>query len=221
MPAQAGPEGRAAMNRFITFEGIEGSGKSTQVAMAARHLRSRGVEPVVTREPGGTAIGDSIRGVFLDPSHTRMAGRTELLLLFAARAQHLDEVILPALQDGRVVLCDRYEDSTRAYQGHARGIPGRIIDTLSSLITGEAQPELTFLLDLPAEEGLARVGDLFQHGERRIDQESLDFHRQVREGFQQLAEKSPGRFRVLDASRRPEPIAEQVARELDAYLGLP
>jgi dTMP kinase len=211
-------------NRFITFEGIEGSGKSTQVDRAAEYLEGRGVEVMVTREPGGTRIGNTLRSVLLDPAHVDMAPLTELLIVFAARAQHIEEVIQPALQEGKVVLCDRYEDSTLAYQGFGRGIPLETIRLLSSLTTTGVKPALTFLLDLPVEEGLGRAHSRNENGEasgeERLDREEVDFHRRVREGYRQLAEDHPGRFRVLNALLPKDKVAHRVRRDLSLFLKL-
>ena len=210
------------MDRFITFEGIEGSGKSTQIATAAEYLTSRGLEPLATREPGGTRIGDALRGILLDPSHGDMTPLTELLLVYAARAQHLEEVIQPALQAGKIVLCDRYEDSTVAYQGFGREIPLNAIKMLSSLTAGTA-PGLTFLLDLPVEEGLERVRGRNQgdESEARLDREAVDFHRRVRDGFLSLARDHPGRIRVINAMQSPERVARRIVRDLSLFLKLP
>jgi dTMP kinase len=211
-------------NRFITFEGIEGSGKSTQVDRAARFLEGRGVEVVRTREPGGTAIGNALRAALLDPDHGDMAPLTELLIVYAARAQHIEEVIQPALDDGKVVLCDRYEDSTMAYQGYGRGIPLETIKLLSSLTTTGVKPGLTFLLDLPVEEGLDRARRRNENGEaggeERLDRETVEFHRRVREGYRTLAEDNPGRFRVLNALLARDKVAHRVGRDLSLFLKL-
>lgn len=211
------------MDRFITFEGIEGSGKSTQIAAAAEYLISRGLEPLSTREPGGTRIGDALRGVLLDPSHGDMTPLTELLLVYAARAQHLEAVIQPALQAGKIVLCDRYEDSTVAYQGFGREIPRNTIKMLSSLTTAGTAPGLTFLLDLPVEEGLERAHGRNQgdESEARLDREAVDFHRRVRDGFLSLARDHPGRIRVINAMQAPERVARRIAHDLSLFLKLP
>ena len=211
------------MQGFITFEGIEGSGKTTQIARASEHLRSREVPHLATREPGGTPIGDGIRGILLDPASVGMTPMTELLLISAARVQHLEEVILPALDAGKVVLCDRFEDSTRAYQGHGRQLPANAIRMLSSLTAAEIAPDLTFLLDLPADEGLARArgrNAATAAREGRIDEEKIAFHRRVRDGFLELAVESPGRFRVLDATEETDRIARRIAHDLSLYLKL-
>jgi dTMP kinase len=210
------------MDRFITFEGIEGSGKSTQIATAAKFLASRELQVVSTREPGGTPIGDALRGILLDPTHYDMTPLTELLLVYAARAQHLEEVIQPALQAGKIVLCDRYEDSTLAYQGFGREMPRNAIKMLSSLTTAGTAPGLTFLLDLPVEEGLERVrGRNHDDAEARLDQEAVEFHRRVRKGFLSLAREHPGRFRVINAMQPPERVARRIAHDLSLFLKLP
>jgi dTMP kinase len=215
------------MQRFITFEGIEGSGKSTQAARAAEFLAGHAVELVSTREPGGTGIGDAVRRILLDPANAGMAPMTELLLVGAARVQHVEEVILPALAEGKVVLCDRFEDSTRAYQGFGRQIPENLVTLLCSLTAADLKPGLTFLLDLPPEEGLRRA-----HGrnseqapgaarrEDRIDREEIEFHRRVRDGYLLLAREHPGRFRVVNAQESPDKIARRIARDLALFLKL-
>jgi len=211
------------MNGFVTFEGIEGSGKSTQIARAAEFLRARGLPHLVTREPGGTAIGDAIRRILLDPASAAMVPMAELLLIGAARVQHVEERILPALEEGKVVLCDRFADSTRAYQGHGRQLPESAIRLLDSLTAADLSPDLTFLFDLPVEEGLARAhGRNARSGaeEGRIDAEEIAFHRRVRAGFLELARESPGRFRVLPGSEPPDKLARRVAHDLALYLKL-
>ena len=216
------------MNRFITFEGIEGSGKSTQVTLASEFLSARGVEHVRTREPGGTYLGDAVRRILLDPAQVGMSPMAELLLVCAARAQHVQEVVRPALSEGKVVLCDRFEDSSRAYQGHGRGISDRVIAALSSLTPQAAQPALTFLFDLPVEEGLQRArarnalpdGPEVVPGEQRIDDEEAAFHCRVRDGYLELARQEPARFRVLNAAESPEQLSERVAMHLSHHLQL-
>jgi dTMP kinase len=214
------------MSRFITFEGIEGSGKSTQVARASDLLTARGVTHLRTREPGGTPLGDAVRRILLHPEHDAMSPRAELLLVHAARAQHLEAVVRPALAAGKVVLCDRFEDSTRAYQGRGRGIPEEMIAALSELTAAGLRPDRTFLLDLDVEEGLRRArGRNAQPGgpasdEGRIDSEAVEFHRRVRQGYLDLARRDPDRFRVLDGAEPAERIAARIAGELLQLLGL-
>jgi dTMP kinase len=192
---------------LVTFEGIEGAGKSTLLALAAEGLRRRGLDPLVTREPGGTAAGAGIRRVLLDPAAHGMSPLCELMLLCADRAQHVAEVLVPALSLGRLVLCDRFSDSTFAYQGYGRGIPLELVREIDIAARGGIAPELTVLVDLPVETGLARARGRNRAsaatagasaGETRFDDEELSFHRRVREGFLALAAEERNRFLVLD-----------------------
>ena len=191
---------------FITLEGIEGCGKSTQARRLAQALREAGRDVVLTREPGGTPLADALRAIFLDHAHADMAPETELLLVTAGRADHVRRVIEPALQRGDVVICDRFVDSTRAYQGGGRGLPRETIDAADGVARGTLMPDVTLLLDLPAEDGLARARA--RHGaaltaddaETRFDAESLAFHRRIRSAFLRLAGEERGRAWVIDAS---------------------
>ena len=208
---------------FITFEGIEGCGKSTQIQLLADKLHALGRHVVLTREPGGTAIGERIRAVLLDSSHTAMAPITELLLYAAARHQHLREVICPALEHGHVVLCDRYADATTAYQGAARRIDPEAIRNLHAIATGGLDPDLTILLDCPAGDGLARArarnaqsAHASQHD--RFEREELAFHERVRAGYLAIAEAEPQRMRVIDARGTTEEVAGRIATELSAFF---
>jgi len=188
---------------FVTFEGLDGSGKSTHLERASKWLAGRGVEHLVTREPGGTEIGTSIRNVFLDRRHGAMDPRVELLLVFAARRQNLVERIDPALALGRHVLCDRWTDSTYAYQGHGRGLSLVEIDEVDRLATGRRRPGLTLFFDLPAEAARRRghSGHRRQRGDvDRLDAESLAFYERVRGGYLELAGREPERIRVIDSS---------------------
>ncbi|MFA5517269.1 MAG: dTMP kinase [Desulfuromonadales bacterium] len=202
------------MSLFITFEGIEGSGKTTQIRRLAAALQSSGREVLVTREPGGCPIADAIRGILLDPASAALVPRAELLLYAAARAQHVDEVIRPALQAGQTVLCDRFIDATVAYQGNGRGLDLDLIHDLNRLASGGARPDLTILFDLPAAAGLkrARRRNIVQslQLEERFERESLAFHSRVREGYLQLAQRET-RFRVVDATGSEEEVAERVS----------
>ncbi len=201
--------------RFITVEGIEGVGKSTQIDFLRGLLEARGVPVTVTREPGGTPLGEAIRSLLLDRRHTGMAADTELLLMFAARAQHLAEVIRPALAAGRWVLCDRFTDATYAYQGAGRGIgPGRIA-VLEDFVQDGLRPDLTILLDAPVATGLARAG---RRGPGdRFERETVNFFERVRAGYLQRASAEPGRFRVIDAGRRRGEVEAALAQVLDGY----
>ena len=207
---------------LITFEGIEGCGKTTQMQLLAAHLCGLGRDVLVTKEPGGTSIGQKIRRIILSPDHGHMAPVCEALLYLADRAQHHAEVIVPALSDGRWILCDRYQDSTRAYQGAARGVGRAQLDAIFDLATGGLEPDLTFLLDLSPEEGLARARQrndncVHQAAEGRFEEEDLAFHAEVRASFHALAEAEPERFRLIDAARAPAAVAEDVAATLEQW----
>lgn len=196
--------------RLITFEGPEGSGKSTQIRLLADALRTEGVNVLATREPGGTHIGNQIRTVLLDESHTEMSPRAEALLFNAARAQLVDQVIRPALSRGEIVLCDRYADSTLAYQGYGHGQPLEPLRQLGSYATGDLIPDLTIYLDIAPEEGLARKesGDAAEWN--RMEQHTLDYHRAVREGYMALAAAEPDRWHIVDAAQDAECVHRDI-----------
>jgi dTMP kinase len=186
---------------FITFEGIEGCGKSTQVQRLADRL---GSGALLTREPGGTAIGQAIREVLLDPKNHEMASTTEVLLYFADRAQHVAEVIRPALAQGLVVLCDRYVETSLAYQGYGRGLPLEAIRSLAHLATGGLRPETIVLFDVPIEVGLARAAKRGAHD--RIESEVLEFHQRVLAGYDALVAQDPSRWLRLDGQGSPDAV---------------
>ncbi|RMF26846.1 MAG: dTMP kinase [Chloroflexi bacterium] len=201
------------MGLFITFEGPEGSGKTTQVQRLAERLRRAGYPVLTTREPGGTTIGDQIRAVLHDLRNREMDPRTEVLLYAASRAQLVAEVVRPALARGTIVLCDRYTDSTLAYQGYGRGLDLDVLKAMMDFATGGLKPHLTLYLDLPVEKGLARKQEALQRGEgewNRLDQEDVAFHRRVRAGYHALAAAEPGRWRVLNADRPIEVVQTDV-----------
>jgi dTMP kinase len=201
---------------FITFEGIEGCGKTTQIGLLADHLRDAGRSVVLTREPGGTPIAEAIRAILLDPAHDALSPTTELLLYAAARAQHVHQVIEPAVAAGSVVLCDRFADSTEAYQGGGRALSHKAIDILRDIATGGTVPDCTILLDLPAAEGLARTrnrGTL-----DRIEGEPIAFHERVRDSFLAIAAREPERVIVIDAAAPVETITEEVRIHIDNLL---
>lgn len=199
---------------LITFEGAEGSGKSTQIKNAARFFRRRGRSVVLLREPGGTRVSERIRGILLDKQLKEMAPVAELLLYYAARAQIVHEKILPALKRGKVVICDRFEDSSRAYQGYGRGIPLGAIERLGELVRGDLKPDLTFVLDVDVAKGLARGG---RHD--RIEREALSFHKRVRNGFLVLAKNEPRRMTVLDTSKPLTWVSQKVLERLENVFG--
>lgn len=211
---------------FITLEGAEGSGKSTQIAGIVRWLAAAGHAPVTTREPGGTAIGSQIRAVLLDPDNSGLVPMAELLLYVADRAQHVESVIRPALAEGRVVVCDRYFDATLVYQGYARGLDRETIRRLHRLACRDLMPDLTLLLDLDPEIGLARAwqridSDAAHARESRFEKERLAFHRRVRDGYLALAESAPARFAVIDAAGPPEAVARQIEAVLAQRVPAP
>jgi dTMP kinase len=199
---------------FITFEGIEGSGKSTLIDNVAVALRQAGRDPLMTREPGGTTLGVALRKVLLNPEMEKLGSMAELMLFAADRAQHVFQVILPALEAGQIVLCDRYSDATIAYQGHGRGIPLDVITVVDDHARSKAIPHMTVLLDLPAETGLTRARtrnkESMDSSESRIDEEEMAFHQRVREGYLMLADQEPERFLVLDAREKSDRMAEHV-----------
>lgn len=202
------------MNRFITFEGGEGCGKSTVLKAIKERLESEGVSVVLTREPGGTPIAEQIRNVILDKANTAMDGRTEALLYAASRRQHLVEKIWPALQEGKTVLCDRYLDSSLAYQGGARGLGIDEVLSINLFATEGTYPDLTLLFDLEPEQGLARIAANQNREVNRLDLEKLDFHHQVRNNFLALAKRYPDRYVIIDAS---QPLADVIE---DAYKAI-
>ena len=204
---------------FVTFEGLDGSGKSTHLRRVSAWLTEREVPHVVTHEPGGTPLGDDLRALFLDPKRGAMDGVVELLLVFASRRQHLIEVIEPALAQGRHVLCDRFTDSTRAYQGYGRGVPLGVIDQVDQRATGGRTPDRTLLFDLPADQARARGHSPARQRRGtsdRLDAEDLDFYERVRRGFLAGAEGDP-RFRVIP-SGGSLPATERDVREALADL---
>ena len=196
---------------FITFEGIEGSGKTTQIKRLIPVLQEKGYDCVFTREPGATRIGHKIRAILLDATHTAMLPLTELLLYEADRAQHVHEVIKPALGANKVVVSDRFFDATTVYQGYARGFDLKLIGKMHRLVIGDLRPDLTMLLDLPVDLGLERAWQRINTQseglpEDRFEKEALAFHERVRQGYLTLAGAEPERFRVIDASRDQESV---------------
>jgi dTMP kinase len=204
---------------FVTFEGIEGSGKTTQIQRLRKVLKARGLSCLVTREPGGTAIGRQIRAILLDRRNKRIQPKTELFLYLADRCQHVAEKIEPALNRGDWVICDRFWDATLVYQGLARGLTLRTLEKLRPLVIHSLVPDLTVLLDCPVAIGLPRAWKRIQGSapglrESRFEEEAHAFHEKIRQGYLYLAQREPGRFRVLDATQNPEKIHLEIRREI-------
>lgn len=199
------------MSLFITFEGPDGSGKTTQVRLLAEFLRARAYAVLLTREPGGTAIGEQIRNVLLSTRNRAMRAETEVLLFSAARAQIVAELIRPALAAGTIVLCDRYSDSTFAYQGYGLGLDLEALRAITRFATGGLVPDVTFYVDVPAEIGLARR----QRGKtNRLDQKDIEYHTRVREGYLALARAEPARFVIVDGTRAIAQVQEDIRAQL-------
>lgn len=208
---------------FITLEGIEGCGKTTQINHLSTFFENRGQPCVVTREPGGTAIGKEIRSILLNPSNKDMVPRAELLLYMADRAQHITALVKPRLAENSVVLCDRYFDATVVYQGFARGLDTRFIYELHRLVLEDFKPDITILLDLSPRIGLARAWKQLDNGTRsgtesRFEEETLSFHEKVRAGYLELARLEPERFRIIDASGDENQVQKDIREALMQYL---
>ncbi len=197
---------------FITFEGIEGSGKSTQLKLLSGYLKAKGLSVLTTEEPGGTKIGLKIREILLAPENS-MNPLTELLLYNTSRAQHVREVIYPALMQGTVVICDRFFDSTVAYQGHARGIDMAVIKTLNEIAAPDLKPFITFLLDMDVEEGLRR--NVKARKRDRLELETVEFHKRVQEGYFEIAKEEPGRVKIINASGSTEEVHKRIIEALE------
>jgi dTMP kinase len=203
--------------KFISFEGIEGTGKSTQARLLQQSLLGLGYEVILTEEPGGTLISLRIREILLSVDHTNMKPLTELLLYNAARAQHIEEVILPALNRGAVVITDRFTDSTFAYQGYGRGIDLKLLESIDKIATNGLRPDMTMLLDLDVETGLTRNRRINKTD--RLELEDVEFHKRVRKGYHELAAKEPERIKVLDASVGIEELKIVIARIIPDFIG--
>ena len=208
---------------FISFEGIDGSGKTTQINHMVKFLQDHRHGCVITREPGGTRIGEKIRAILLDPVSKDMDPLTELLLYTADRAQHIKEFVSPFLLAGKTVLCDRFYDATVVYQGFARGLDIGLIDKLHKLLFGNLKPDITILLDLPPEKGLSRAWKQIENGDRenvetRFEKEKLSFHNKVRSGYLELARLEPKRFRVIDASMDENQVRNEIIKILSGEI---
>jgi len=202
---------------FITFEGPDGSGKTTQVKRIGRKLIEKGFDIVYTREPGGTEISDQVREILMNMKNKQMCPRTEILLFCAARAQLVEEVIRPALQSGKIVISDRYADSTLAYQGYGHGFEQETLKQLLNFTTGNLWPDLTFLLDISAEKGLRRRINN-QEEWNRMDDYQLAFHERVRNGYHQLAAADPQRWEIIDADQSEEAVENEIMQRLARRL---
>ncbi len=203
---------------FLTIEGNEGAGKSSVVSVLAELLAARGLEVVTSREPGGIAIAEQIRAVILDKGNIGMDGRTEALLYAAARRQHYVEKIEPALRDGKIVICDRFIDSSLAYQGYARGLGVDEVLSINEFAIDHVFPDLTLFLDVEPELGLRRIHRDAEREVNRLDLESLTFHQKVREGYLRLLERFPERMKRIDANQELQQVAEDAKRVLTQYL---
>lgn len=207
-------------SRFITFEGGEGAGKSTQVKLLAESLRESGVEVVTTREPGGSAGAEDIRRLLVEGEPGRWDAMTETLLHFAARRDHLVRTVWPALSEGKWVLCDRFADSTSAYQGSGHGLPAHAVEQFYALSIGVFHPDLTIILDQPVEEGLRRAAARNSGGEDRYERMGLDFHRRLRQGFLEIAAAHPERCAVVSAEGSVEEVRRRICDLVAARLGV-
>ena len=208
---------------FITLEGIEGSGKTTQLKYLVEFFENRGNSCITTREPGGTLIGNKIRSILLDPMRKDMDPMTELLLYMADRAQHIYSLVKPSLSEGKTVLCDRFFDATMVYQGFARGLNIHLIEQMHKIVFNDLQPDLTILLDLSPRVGLARAWKQLNIGQRsggesRFEKETLAFHEKVRAGYLELAQREPERFRIIDAVQDEQRVRESIREALLLFL---
>ncbi len=211
---------RSNRGLFVTLEGIEGAGKSTQVKTVAAYLRGQGRIVIETREPGGTAVGEAIRSVLLQPSPTPMGPMTELLLMFAARAEHVNRLIEPALVSGQCVVSDRFTEASYAYQGGGRNVPWARIAVLEELVQGALRPDLTLLLDAPVPMALSRARQRDGTPDR-FESEAAGFFEAVRQAYLDLAQRAPERIRVVDATAAPAAVANEIRTQLGRLLGSP
>jgi dTMP kinase len=204
--------------RFIVFEGIDGSGKTTQLKLLGDKLSNRGYPVLYTREPGGTRIGEAVRALLLDPQHGELVPVAEALLYAAARAQHVAQVILPALRQGKIVLCDRFLDSSLAYQGYGRGLDVAQLEKLNEVATAGLKPDLVILLDFLCDTGMERIAGSGRRADR-IEQEDRAFHRKVRAGYLKLAGRDPDRYRIIDANRTIAQVHDDITGVVEELLG--
>jgi dTMP kinase len=200
---------------LITFEGVEGSGKSTQAKRLCDWLRAQGFDCVLSREPGGTEIGEAVRAILLDPANTAMHGLTELFLYLASRNQHVRERVLPDLESGRVVVLDRYADSSVAYQGGGRELGARLVGRLNKLATAARRPDLTVLVDVPVKVGQQRKGAMALD---RLERERVEFHQRVRDAYVQLGRRAPGRVKIVDGTKPADELASAIQELVSELL---
>jgi len=205
-----------SVGKFITIEGGEGAGKSTNISFIKDYLEQHKLDVVLTREPGGTPLSERLRDILLDKNETEMSSDTELLLMFAARSQHLTEVILPAIKKGKWVICDRFTDATYAYQGGGRGIDFDRIAALESWVQGDIRPDMTIIFDLPIEVGLSRASNRSQPD--RFEQESIDFFTRVRNAYLQRANQNPERYAIVDAEPDLEVVQKKLLQVLETLV---
>ncbi|MDR2579166.1 MAG: dTMP kinase [Chitinispirillales bacterium] len=194
---------------FFTFEGIDGCGKSTQLIRVAKALKAEGMNCLVTREPGGAVISEKIREILISPENAGMCSETELLLYLAARAQHVRTIIKPAVDDGKIVLCDRFEQATFAYQGHGRGLDLGLLRSVNNFATGGLSPDITFIFDIPVELSIARLAESGK-GKDRIESESPQFFENVRKGYLEAAAANPEKIKLLDGSKELDKLTEEI-----------
>ncbi len=202
--------------KFITVEGIEGAGKTTCMQVVTEVIEHQGINAIHTREPGGTDLGEDLRSLLLGHKHTGMSDDAELLMMFAARAEHIAQKIQPALDDGTWVLCDRFTDATYAYQGYGRGIPLEKIAGLENWVQGTLRPDLTLLMDLPVEVGMERAGK--RSAPDRFESEAWDFFERIRQGYLSIAAEQPSRVKVIDASQDLPDVQAQVKTAIEAFV---
>ena len=204
--------------KFITVEGIEGAGKTTCMQVVTEVIEHQGINAIHTREPGGTDLGEDLRSLLLGHKHTGMSDDAELLMMFAARAEHIAQKIQPALDDGKWVLCDRFTDATYAYQGYGRGIPLEKISGLENWVQGKLRPDLTLLMDLPVEVGMERAGK--RSAPDRFESEAWDFFERIRQGYLSIAAEQPSRVKVIDASQDLPDVQAQVKTAIEAFVNV-
>jgi len=202
--------------KFITVEGIEGAGKTTCMQVVTEVIEHQGINAIHTREPGGTDLGEDLRSLLLGHKHTGMSHDAELLMMFAARVEHIAQKIQPALDDGKWVLCDRFTDATYAYQGYGRGIPLEKIAGLENWVQGELRPDLTLLMDLPVEVGMERAGK--RSAPDRFESEAWDFFERIRQGYLSIAAEQPSRVKVIDASQDLPDVQAQVRVAIEDFV---